>query len=743
MNHDDDELFRRLEAELDLTGDPDAGAVLDLSKARAARHGSPDSPADPGPDSTPDRSPDSDPDGSVYLPADESAVRLVDSPAPTGPGWWARARAAKPRPVLPAWATSRTEFETAALWLAKHTLHSLAFHAVRLPWYAAVLALRAPGGFFTVLARLLRWAWDSESEALRQVAATRNDPDDYLKLSHLRDGRVRSRWILLGLGLALGPVLALIAYVVLPSWAFTLAAAAILAAFGWVNIPKDKPLISRAVVATEVERLTSTVVERALGALGIAEINKALGKGGEGIRFPAPITRDGPGWRADVDLPYGVTVTDILDRRDRLASGLRRPLGCVWPEPVPDEHAGRMMLWVGDRALNQVPPNAGPLAKAAQTSLFQPIPFGTDQRGRPVTLSLMYDNVLIGAMPGMGKTFSLRVPLLAAALDPTAELLVWELKGTGDLAPLREVAADYGSGPDDDTKAAALQSIRYVYAELERRAKVISGLPKELCPENKVTAQLAAKKSLGLHPLVLAVDECQELFADEKVGKEAGALCTAIIKRGRALGVMLLLATQRPDRDSLPTAISANVGTRYCLRVMGQVENDMVLGTSAYKNGIRATSFVKKDKGIGYLVGAGDDPQIVRSYYIDTPAAEAICKRARAARIAAGTLAGIAAGQTPQRGDRHDTLLDDILAVVPPSEPKVWSETLAARLAELRPEVYDGWTPEQVASALAPMGVETIQINRRIDGKNVNRRGIQRSDISDAVTKRDRNRDAG
>ncbi len=71
-------------------------------------------------------------------------------------------------------------------------------------------------------------------------------------------------------------------------------------------------------------------------------LNKAVGRGPGGITFPAPITRDGPGWRADIDLPYGVTVTDIVERRDRLASGLRRPLGCVWPEPASDSHAGRL-----------------------------------------------------------------------------------------------------------------------------------------------------------------------------------------------------------------------------------------------------------------------------------------------------------------------------------------------------------------------------------------------------------------
>src|SRR3954466_6643480 len=40
-----------------------------------------------------------------------------------------------------------------------------------------------------------------------------------------------------------------------------------------------------------------------LQPLGIA----AMSAKGATIAYPAPITRDGPGWRADVDLPFGVT----------------------------------------------------------------------------------------------------------------------------------------------------------------------------------------------------------------------------------------------------------------------------------------------------------------------------------------------------------------------------------------------------------------------------------------------------
>jgi S-DNA-T family DNA segregation ATPase FtsK/SpoIIIE len=157
---------------------------------------------------------------------------------------------------------------------------------------------------------------------------------------------------------------------------------------------------------------------------------------GREITFVSPVVRDGPGWRVAIDLPYGVTVSDVIERREKLASGLRRPLGCVWPEPAADEHAGRLVLFVSDEPLSKARQPVYPLAKAGRADLFKPVPYGTDQRGKPVTLPLMFTNLLIESIPRQGKTVAMRVALLAAALDPLAELHIWELKGTGDLGPM-------------------------------------------------------------------------------------------------------------------------------------------------------------------------------------------------------------------------------------------------------------------------------------------------------------------
>jgi DNA segregation ATPase FtsK/SpoIIIE, S-DNA-T family len=702
--------------------------------------------------------PATDPDvGGVVADVDDG-----ESPVPVDPPGSDRVRLAdrigrgERRPVLPPWARSVSGVRSGARWVAGHYAHTAAYHGVRVPVYVTRLAVRAPVGALRVTAAGVRWLGDAEGVPVRQDVVRRADAEMYLKLIRHRDARVRARSLLATFAAlaSLVVVLLMASGVLSVPWVplgygaadvslWWPLLAVLVGALGVVGSPADKPIAGPAVLAPAHTRLTADVVIRALGALGIAEINKVLAKSMHGITFPAPIMKDGPGWRAEIDLPYGVTVTDILDRRDKLASGLRRPLGCVWPEPAHDVHAGRLVLWVGDEDMSQARAMPWPLAKGGAADLFKPIPFGQDQRGRLVSVELMFSNLLIGAMPRIGKTFALKPFVLAAGLDPSAECHVFELKGSGDLAFAQKYAHRYASGSGDATIAEVMVSLRETYRDLEVRGDTITAQPREVCPENKVTPALARRRHLGLFPKVIAIDECQELFSHPNFGKEAGDLCTAIVKRGPAFGVILLLATQRPDKESLPTGISANIGIRFCLRVMGQVENDMVLGTSAYRNGLRATVFTRRDKGIGYLLGASDDPQIVRTAYLDAPAAERIADRARAARTAAGLLTGYAIGEMAPAMDVGASVLDDILSVIPAGEDRVWSETLTSRLSELRPDVYTGWEPEQITAALKPYGVETRQIQRTLDGgQRINRRGVHRADLENAVTERNRSRDA-
>jgi DNA segregation ATPase FtsK/SpoIIIE, S-DNA-T family len=674
--------------------------------------------------------------------ADDGGRLLVDSPAaqrPPRPGL-SGLRAAQRRPILPAWARSRAELGEMAGWAVGFAAHTSAYHLARTPTYAGKLLARAPRGTARLAGGWLRWLLDLEGEPVRQATVRAQDAEAYLKLARQRDRRVRWRATLSCL-LVLAGVLAGLGLLLAPPAARWAALTLLVAALGVAGSPADRPLLDTAVVIPKAPRLTSEMVVRALSVLSLAGINQALAKDPKAIGFVSPIHRDGPGWRADLDLPPGVTVGEVADRRDKLASGLGRPLGCVWPEGNAEVHPGRLILWVGDQDMATTRQPTWPLAKTGQVDLFRPFPFGTDQRGRKVPLTLMFASMVIGSIPRMGKTFAMRLVLLACALDVRAELHAYDLKGTGDLSVLEPVAHRYRAGDDDEDLTYALADLRELASELRRRAKVIRGLPRDLCPENKVTPHLAGLRSHRLHPIVLGIDECQRWFEHPTGGSELQAICEDLVRRGPALGIIPIFGTQRPDARSLPTAISANAVLRFCLKVMGQVENDMVLGTSAYKNGTRATMFARADRGIGYLAGEGEDPQIVRCFYVDAPAAEQIVARARAMRQHAGTLSGHALGEDPEPASpATSNLLEDVLAVVPTDQAKVWNETIVARLAELRPDLYGGWAGEQLTTALKPYGVTVGQVwgTDPATGQGANRRGITRAHVAQAAAKHSR-----
>jgi len=162
--------------------------------------------------------------------------------------------------------------------------------------------------------------------------------------------------------------------------------------------------------------------------------------------------------------------------------------------------------------------------------------------------------------------------------------------------------------------------------------------------------------------------------------------------------------------------------------VMDQLANDMVLGTSAYKNGIRATTFrAEVDAGLGYLVGASSSAQVARTYYLNLPDTERAAKRARALREAAGTLSGVALGHddsTPQR----DVLADaaEVLAGVTGMH---W-QALADRLAERYPERWAEATGDAVRAELGARGVPSVVVV--MDGTRA--RGCRAGDVDKAAS---------
>ena len=246
-------------------------------------------------------------------------------------------------------------------------------------------------------------------------------------------------------------------------------------------------------------------------------------------------------------------------------------------------------------------------------------------------------------------------------------------------------------------------------------------------PGEAVTREIAARRSLRLWPIVCFIDEAQNLFSHAKYGKQAADDAEFIIKVGPAMGIVLILATQRPDKASLPTGVSANVSIRFCLKVMGQLENDMILGTSAYKNGIRATTFRPKiDAGLGYLIGE-DPAQVCRTYFLDVTDAKAVIARARAIRERAGTLSGYALGEDTS-GPARDVLADALACFGDGEAGLQWS-VLAERLAERWPDRYAGLTADAISAQLRDAQVASVTVS----ASGAKARGCRR-DAIEAIT---------
>ena len=631
------------------------------------------------------------------------------------------------RPVIPV-PLHRANIGATVRFHAGLASHRARYHGLRAPFYLLIWCWHVVRGAGRLIRRLLTWwhwpaGWELESQA---VAAGRPGLHDALRTHQqgLKTRSARGRIIAVAVTAAGGGLAA--AVLTAPWWAWIpagIAAAAVVARFGR---PEGRPVIRPAVVPPVYQAPTPEVISRALAALGIAQINEVM-RDGRGITFVSDVHRDGDGWGVDLDLPHGVTPRMILARREQLASGLRRPLSATWPEPVPEEHEGRLRLWVGFHDISKTRPRAWPLARAGQADVFAALPFGTDPRGRDVTVPMFEVNWLIGAAPGQGKTSAVRVLACGTALDPLADLWIHELAGKGDLEPLAQVSHRYTSGLDDESVAYTAQSLKLLRGELERRSALFKKLPREAKPDGKLTRDLARDAKMRLRPLVCVIDECQVLFTHPRYGSDAADDAAHVIRLARAYGLILVLATQRPDKDSLPTQISGNVTARFCLKVPGHVENDLILGTSAHANGYRATVFrPKTDAGLGWLKGDGD-PAIARTFYIDLPGCERIAARARAMRQAAGVLSGYALGQDDTETPR--SFAADVLAVFG-TDDKLWSTTIASRLAGLLPGVYADLTADAVASQLRALGVEIKNVREHGQAP---RKGCERTAVEAAT----------
>lgn len=683
-------------------------------------------------------------------PEDHESVRTIatevprssmpDRPYKPEDHWTERDR----RPLLPEALRAPRE---AVEFAVRHALFVAGFHLVRIPLYIGRNLLWAPRGLTRLLVGLARWARvyesrDVEWSAADAAVATR-EASAYATYSRIRSQRrdqVRSRVPTAVVGAGSAVVVSVLGLTRIETMVPT--ALVLIIGLGWAGRPMDRPYMESAVVsAPGAKKITPDMIIRALEAAKLCKETV----GPDAPEFVAPgVYREGQGFGAIVDLPYGYTAEQAIDRRQKLAAGLRVDEFRLFVEQVRGDqgHAGRVRLWIADRDPHAGPPTISPLVKANSFDLWTEVPFGTNEKGRLVSVPLVWSSVLIGALPRTGKTFSLRLLLAAAALDPYVRILLWDGKGGKDHAPFEKICHAFGAGPDDDVARALLESLSELVADMRRRYARIRTLPDDVCPDGKLTRGLARDQRMKMPLTLVAIDEFQEYLENPRYGAKILDALINLAKVGPAAGIILVLATQRPSSASFSTDLRDVMAIRLALRVTTWQFSEMVLGAGTRSMGLDASKLLASHKGVGILYGAGDGPladqggQTVHAHLMDIPAVSGLCERARRLREGAGTLSGVAAGEADEA--LSDRVLEHVAAAFQ-GEEQAHSSVLCARMAEAHPGLYETWEPNDLAAALGRYGIpagQQVWAEPIEGGKPTNRKGFKLRQVLDKVVER-------
>lgn len=660
-------------------------------------------------------------------------------------------------PIIEPWLRDRSERRTRARSWASRKVHNAAW----------LVARGFPGCWWTLTVQSWRggqvgldawWALATSREERRQLAGVEAEQGVTARRSEA------PRWyvpILIFVGVAAAGLTTLVLTVwtvVVAFWPLSISTLVLLLVLsialpvlGWIGRPADAPSVLDSVRMADADRREQLTEARVLRALSmtLAKIDQSNPDRAATIVAPGLSRVRGrqPGSEVVIDLPEGFTAGQIIEKKHELASALRLPEDTVWPEPVKRSHPGRMRLFVSDEPMSQMGNVHWPHLQTGFLNLFEPVFIGLDQQGQPVSACLDTQGGIMAAKPRMGKTALLRLWGAVVALDTRAELWWYGGKGGGDGVPLERICHRYGSTADIDALAPQVDAeLDEAIADMVWRYDRMTELKKQgVISATQVNDALVELEPRLAHKVII-IDECHELFSFGKLGKAITAKVATLAKRGPAVGIIILVATQEPDADAVPTEIRNQLGLRWCFKVMGQPVNDMALGTGAYKAGYNAMAFDDSDKGICWFLKPDGAPVIMRTAFLNDEARgpdgspldelEIVIDRAFQARKAAGRLTGHAAGEqfAPDEADTAH-LVEDLVDVWPAGEEQLSNYELLALLQGYKPKKYAGWKVGSITSHLRDewSGYKPVQCAyHKEDGTRSNRNGVSRRFLHEA-----------
>ena len=189
-----------------------------------------------------------------------------------------------------------------------------------------------------------------------------------------------------------------------------------------------------------------------------------------------------------------------------------------------------------------------------------------------------YAHFLLCGQTGSGKTMLLQ-SLLYQCIRHGDSVTIADFKGGGDYGAEWETFAVF-----KNTKEELRDHLDLLVSEIENRKKLFH------IAETANIGKYNSKTGVKLPRYILASDEAADMLTrddDSKAAKEIQADIISniafIARQGRAFGVHLILAIQRPDADIIKGQIKSNLGYRICGRA-DQILSQMVLDTSEYSD---------------------------------------------------------------------------------------------------------------------------------------------------------------
>jgi len=260
-------------------------------------------------------------------------------------------------------------------------------------------------------------------------------------------------------------------------------------------------------------------------------------------------------------------------------------------------------------------------------SMFDPLFVGIDEFGQAVYLNVVYHNLLAGGEPGGGKSGLLNTIAAHAALSLNCRMVLLDAKVV-ELGPWEEVADEF-VGPDIEHALSVLDRLltvainRYWWLKANRRRKI--------APADGLSVIATIIDEIAMFSTVLGTKAQQDEFDTKLRG---------LVALGRACGMPVIGATQRPSWDILPASLRDLFGYRAAFRCTTINSSDIVLGQEWAKAGYNANTISPDNPGQALLIAEGGIPKPVKVGYLNDRQIYAIADYAAWMRQATNRIGG-------------------------------------------------------------------------------------------------------